>query len=131
MRELGGDADLAQEPLAAQAGREIGPQDLDGYVTVVALVARQVHGRHTPGPELALQRVAVGEGRAEAIEGVAHDDSMRGFNLERYEAAPRPGQRVPTAPQDGRRARSPCRTRAYRRWSGTPNGYSLSMGACR
>ena len=64
MLELGGDLDLAGEPLAAERGGELGAEDLHGDLAVVLEVLGEVDGGHAAGAELALDAVAVGERRA-------------------------------------------------------------------
>ena len=61
MLQLRRGADLAEEPLAAERGAELGVQDLDGDVAVVPEVVREVDRGHAAGAELALDAVAVGE----------------------------------------------------------------------
>ena len=59
--EARGGLDLAQEPLTAQRGGQLGMEDLDGDRTVVAEVVGQIHGGHATSPELALDAVTVGK----------------------------------------------------------------------
>jgi hypothetical protein len=63
----GSEADLALESLGAEAGSELGEQDLEGDGAVVAEVPGQVDDGHAAAAELALERVAVGEGIAQAV----------------------------------------------------------------
>ena len=72
MLELGGDLDLAQEPLGTDDRGELGMQHLDGDLAVVLEVLRQVDGGHAAPAELALDQVAVGQGGGEAGKGVGH-----------------------------------------------------------
>ena len=60
MVELGGDRDLAQEPLGAERVGEFGVEDLDRHGAVVLEVVREVDGGHAAVAELALDAVAVG-----------------------------------------------------------------------
>ena len=62
-------ADLPHEPLGADHGGELGAEDLDGDLALVAEVLGEVHGGHAALAELALDPIAVGEGRAEEVEG--------------------------------------------------------------
>ena len=87
MLQVGDGLDLAEEPLGADHGREVGAQDLDGDLALVAEVAREIDGGHAALAELALDAVAVGEDRAEALNGV--------------------GQAELSA-RDGRRVEAPC-----------------------
>ena len=59
--------DLALEALGAERGGELGQEDLEGDRAVVAEVVRQVDDGHAAAAELALERVAVGEGVAQAV----------------------------------------------------------------
>jgi hypothetical protein len=57
MLQVGGDADFAKEPLRAQRGGELGPDDLDGDLAIVLEVVSQEHDRHSTTPELPVERV--------------------------------------------------------------------------
>ncbi len=70
--QVGGDLDLVEEALGAQDGGELRAQHFDRDLAVVLHVMGEVDGRHAAGAELALDRVAVGEGTAEAVEIVDH-----------------------------------------------------------
>ena len=63
------DPDLAQEPLGAEDGGQVGAQHLERDLAVVLQVAREVDGRHAARADLALDRVALGEGGAQALSG--------------------------------------------------------------
>jgi hypothetical protein len=67
MLEPGGELDLALEPLGAEGGGELGEEDLEGDRAVVAEILGQVDDGHATAAELALERVAVGEGIAQAV----------------------------------------------------------------
>ena len=58
MLQVRGDADLAQEPLGAERGGELGLQDLERDRAIVLEVVREEDGRHAAAPELALERIA-------------------------------------------------------------------------
>jgi hypothetical protein len=58
--QRGDGLDLAQEPLGADDRGEFGPQHLDGDLLPVLEVVREIHRRHAPGTQLALEAVAVG-----------------------------------------------------------------------
>ena len=64
--------DLAQEPLGADDGRQLGAQHLDGDVAIVLEVVRQVDRRHTARAELALDAIPIGEACGQAEEVVVH-----------------------------------------------------------
>ena len=57
-----GDLDLAEEPVRPKSGRELGLQDLEGHSAMVLEVSGEVHRRHSPTAELALDRVVPGKG---------------------------------------------------------------------
>ena len=59
MVQLGGEADLGEEALAAEDGGEFRTQHLERDVPVVPEIVREVHRRHPALPQLALEPVAV------------------------------------------------------------------------
>src|SRR5438309_1812260 len=65
MGEARRDLDLPQEPLGADRSREVAPEHLDRDFAVVLLVLREVNGRHAAPTELAVNGIAVREGRGE------------------------------------------------------------------
>ena len=76
MLETGGDPDLALEPVGADGGCQLGVQHLERDRVPVHDVPRQHHARHAAAAEVAVERVAGGEGlldlRAElGLHGVA------------------------------------------------------------
>ena len=70
--EPGRGLDLAQEALRAEHRAEFGVEHLERDGPVVPEVAGEVHGGHAAAPELALERVAVGQGGLQSIEVVGH-----------------------------------------------------------
>ena len=68
MGEAGRDLDLVQEPLDPHALRELGEEDLDGDLALVLAVEGEIDGGVPAAAELALDRVAVGEGGGELGE---------------------------------------------------------------
>ena len=68
--QAGGDADLAEEAVRTQGRCELGVDNLERDGAVVAKVAREVNRGHAAPPELALDRVAVGQGGSKVVEGV-------------------------------------------------------------
>ena len=72
MLERRGGLDLLDEPLGAEHGGELGLQDLDRDLAVVLEVLGQVDRGHPALAELALDPVAVGEGRGEASRNWRH-----------------------------------------------------------
>ncbi len=69
--EPGADADLSEEPLGAENRREFRAQDLERNVAIVPHVPGEIDRGHPAGAELALDRVAAGEGRGQA-DGLVH-----------------------------------------------------------
>ena len=75
MLEPCGEPDLAQEPVGAETGGQLGPEDLDRNRAIVAEVVRAVDHGHAAAAELPLDPVAVGERGGKAGGGVGQDDS--------------------------------------------------------
>ena len=71
--ETGGELDLAEEPVGADRGREVGPEDLEGDLAVVAEVLGQEHHGHAALAELALELVAPGETAFELLLQFVHE----------------------------------------------------------
>ncbi len=67
MLQGGGGLDLDHEAVGAEDGGELGLEDLDGDLAVVLEVVGEVDGGHAAGPKLALDAVAVGQCRGEAV----------------------------------------------------------------
>src|SRR5437870_5200005 len=72
MLQPGGDLDLAQKPLGAERGRDLGVQDLDRHRSAVFQVLRQEHRGHASTAQLPLDRVAVSEGLTQGVEQIGH-----------------------------------------------------------
>ena len=70
----GGEPDLAQEALRAERGGELGVQHLERDLAVVLEVVREIDRGHAPAAELALERVAVGQGGLEPFQGLGQRD---------------------------------------------------------
>ena len=64
--------DLAQEPLGADDGGQLGPENLDRDLAVVLQVLGQIDRGHAALAELALDAVAAAEGGGERVR---HDDA--------------------------------------------------------
>ena len=62
--------DLAQEALAAEGGRQLRPEHLDGDLAVVLQVVGEVDHGHAAAPELALEAVLAGKGVLQVGEEV-------------------------------------------------------------
>jgi len=65
--QVGGEPDLLKEALGSDHRRQLGPQDLEGDLTVVPQVLCQVHRGHAALPQLPLEAVAVGQCRSETL----------------------------------------------------------------
>jgi len=63
--QLGRDLDLAEESLKAEDRGKLGPEDLEGHAALVLQVLGEIDRGHAAAPQLAAERVAVGEGRLE------------------------------------------------------------------
>ena len=72
MGEPGGELDLAEEPFGADGGREVGPEDLEGDLAVVAQVVGEEDDGHAALAELALEAVAPGEAGFELLLQCGH-----------------------------------------------------------
>ena len=100
MLERGGDADLAEKPLAAQHGRQLGLEHLDGDPSVVLQVLGEKHDRHPAVAELPLHAVSIAERRLELLEEIHGPASLTPIRC-RPDAG---GQALPgTIPNPGRR----------------------------
>src|SRR2546425_9414670 len=67
MRQLGRDADFAQEAVCAERRRDFGSQDFDRHLAPVLLFFREVYRRHTPASQFPLDGVAIGECDGDAL----------------------------------------------------------------
>ena len=72
MAEVGGGLDLAEEALPADGGRELGLEHLDRDLAAVLQVLGEVHRRHPALAELALDAIAVRQGRGETRDTLRH-----------------------------------------------------------
>jgi lia operon protein LiaG len=79
MDEPGGDLDLAEEPVGGEGGGELGAEHLDRNLAVVLEVLRQVDRSHSTTAELALDRVAVGEGGEKPRKVIGHREVAPGW----------------------------------------------------
>jgi hypothetical protein len=71
--EARGELDLAEEPLGADRSREIGTEDLEGDLAVVAEILGQEHDGHAALAELALEVVAAGQTGFELVQECVHE----------------------------------------------------------
>jgi hypothetical protein len=60
-------ADLGEETLGADYGRELRSQDFERDFTIVLQVLREIDGRHSARAELALDAVTVSNSRGKAF----------------------------------------------------------------
>ena len=72
--QAGGELDLAEEPVGADGGREVGAEDFQGDLAVVAEVLGQEHDGHPALAELALEDVAAGEAGGELVLQGGHGE---------------------------------------------------------
>jgi len=70
--KLRGCGDLLHEALGAQDGSQLGLQDLDGHLPVVAEIFREVDRGHAALAELGVHRVPPPEGGVEAGDAIRH-----------------------------------------------------------
>lgn len=75
MLQLCRDLDLTRETIRADRCRQLGPEELDRDVATVPEIPGQLDRGHGTLPDLALDRVAVGESSLEAIQRLGHRKS--------------------------------------------------------
>jgi len=68
MVQPGGDSNLTLESLGPEGGGQLGVQDLERHGTPVLQVPGEEDGSHPPAPDLALDTIAVGQRRLEAVQ---------------------------------------------------------------
>jgi hypothetical protein len=68
--QMGGDLDLAAEPVHAHAGRELGQEHLDHHLPAKRGLQRQEDAGHPPATELALDAVGIAKGLLELVPEV-------------------------------------------------------------
>jgi hypothetical protein len=78
VRQVGRDLDLAQKALAPKRRGELGVQHLQRHRPPQLPVLRQVHHRHPPTPQLALEVVAVGQRRRQLVTEIRHGRNAPG-----------------------------------------------------
>ena len=72
MLQLGGELDLALEPLGADRGGQLRVQDLDGDLAARAARRGEEDRGHAATPQLPLDRVPVGEAGGQLVLDVTH-----------------------------------------------------------
>ena len=100
--------DLAQEPLTAERGAELGMQHLDGDVAIVLEIVREVDGRHAAGAELALDAIVPVDFRRKTTACVGHVWAVAHRAALRSSSAPNIHPRLPRS-QRARAAHSVSR----------------------
>ena len=96
--EVGGGADFLEEPIGSDHSGKVGPQHLERDLTVVAEILRQVHRRHAPGAELALDSIAVMKSVAKLRDEITVHSSpftVHRFGRTRARAIAAPGAPAP------------------------------------
>jgi hypothetical protein len=73
--ELGGGLDFVQKMVGPERGGELGAEHLQGHLSAVSEIARQVDCGHAPAAELALEDVAVGQSGLETTYDFGQVDS--------------------------------------------------------
>ena len=68
---------LAEKALGPDGRGELGPEDLHGHQASVLRVVGEIDRRHPAPAELALDGIAGGEGRGDAVEEGGHAASAR------------------------------------------------------
>ena len=81
MAELRGQPDLEEKPLRAKARRQFRVQHLEGDPAILPEILCQVHRSHSTAAELALERVAVGQGGLESFQGLDQIENRTGISL--------------------------------------------------
>jgi len=95
--EGGSKADFSEEALGPEHGAQLGAEHLQRDWTIVLEVAGQVDRSHATAPELALERVAIGQRSVEPLRGLGQGDrSSWGISRLQHNMAPGQGRR-PTA----------------------------------
>jgi hypothetical protein len=65
--EIGDDPDLTKEPLGTYGRGELGAENFERDLALVAHVAGEVHGGHATLSQLTLELIAVSQGCAQSI----------------------------------------------------------------
>ena len=78
MREIGSDLDLLVEPLGAQRGGKLWPEDLERHLPLVLEILSEIYGRHPTSTKLSLDPVAVRQRSFQAFQLVCHEQAPSG-----------------------------------------------------
>ena len=76
MLEPGRNLDLAEKPLRAQRGGQLRMEQLEGHPPVVLEILGQEDRRHAAAADLALDRVAAGEGGVKPMKKLGHRSAI-------------------------------------------------------
>ncbi len=79
--QIRGDLYLTQKAVHPYVEAQFSAEDLESDGSVVFDIPREVHGRHSPAAELALDGVAVRKSGAEAVRDVRHHANKMGVSL--------------------------------------------------
>jgi hypothetical protein len=75
MLEVGGEPNLAKEPVGPDRGGELGPQGLDGDLATMAQVLGQVDRGHAALAHRTLDVISVAERAAKLLQYVRHKNA--------------------------------------------------------
>ena len=70
MLQAGGDGNFPEKALRPECGHQLLAQDLESDQAAVLKIVGEIDNGHPTAAQLALDRVATGEGRLEAFEGL-------------------------------------------------------------
>ena len=94
MAELRGESDLEEKPLRTKARRQFWVQHLERDPPLVLQILRQVDGGHPTASELALDRVAVGQGGLKPFQDLDQGD-LSEWGVSTLQPSSRSGQTPP------------------------------------
>src|SRR5688572_19030262 len=86
MMQVGEDLDLTEKALCTERRGDIGTENLDRHVAMVLEIACEIYRGHRAASELAIDGIAVAEGRSEALEGGGAHRSRSGRSILRPHA---------------------------------------------
>ena len=78
MLQAGCRLDFPEEPFGSEHVRQLGPQHLDGHLTAVPEIVRQVNDRHSAAAESAFHTIAAGQRVRDEGLLVCHPERSRG-----------------------------------------------------
>jgi hypothetical protein len=74
MGEPGCDTDLAEEPPRLIGAAAVGKEYLEGHLSAVLQILRQIHCRHATPADLFLDPISVRQGGTQRLRNLTHDD---------------------------------------------------------